>query len=107
MKNFVLAAKCSKPISGSKTPTIRSRKGLFSTLCYKSMAVVLLLAATRTGTAQEYVQPCPPPEIPEYNIPAYPACEINSFDMVIGTNVGLGTSSLVGDNLTGLTVLVD
>jgi len=106
MKNFILAAKCNKPISGSKTPAIQSRKGLFLTLCYKSMAVVLLLAAARTGTAQEYVQPCPPPEIPEYNISAAVPCENTEFDMVIGSNVGLGFSSLVGANLTGLTVAV-
>jgi len=106
MKNFILAAKCNKPISGSKTPAIQSRKGLFLTLCYKSMAVVLLLAAAQTGTAQEYVQPCPPPEIPQYNISAAAPCENTQFDMVIGSNVGLGFSSLVGANLTGLTVAV-
>ena len=108
MKNFILAVKCSKPTSGSKTPTIQSRKGLFLTLCFKSMAVVLLLAAARTGIAQEYVQPCPAPELPNYNIPfpiAAP-CELTQFDRVIGTNVGLGFSSLIGDDITGLTVLI-
>ena len=84
--------------SARKTPSL--------TFIFKAMTLFVLLSSGQAGFAQSYVAPCPPPEVPNYNISAAVPCENTHFDLVIGSNVGLGTSSLVGSNLTGLTVAI-
>lgn len=73
---------------------------------FKAMTLILFLASGQVGFSQVYIQPCPPPEIPNFNIPTPIPCNTFTFDIVIGSGAGKGTSSLVGANLTGLTVAI-
>jgi len=81
---------CFAPINSSKPCNFLCGGGslvLSLTFLFKAMAVTLFLASGQAGFAQGYVQICPPPELPDYNISIAPSCEITIYDIVIGRNL--------------------